>query len=369
MNLRISGKAVAILITALVISAIILFTVVQFRVWRNHEEADLLTYVPSDCVALLETDCLSADSLSQSLQTDDRLAGMLLHRIAAGSSIPTTAHGLRITPFMVSFHDRLSAGKAVFYFRGAEAGRAFLQQVLACREVEYIPKEAVYRGEKIVIYPLGDCRFFCTYSGPGFWIASEHMHLIEAVIDARSDGRSLSRDSAFQRVYQRKAVGFLSIYTSAPLIPLLYDAAAGQRWSDCRIYCNTDALYMMGTVQVSGPDRPFLLHLPDTISQHAAADSILLVHGSAGIDSCISAVRALPSLTPFQQSVSALSAEASLALVADMEEVARHPRRYAACLPAFLSEHAGLFTSFILSVQLTGSGDSLSYILTLKPKS
>ena len=64
----------------------------------------------------------------------------------------------------------------------------------------------------------------------------------------------------------------------------------------------------------------------------------------------------------FNECVANLSNEAAFSLVVDMKNIDEHPERFQSYLPSFVLKNAPLFRSFILSAQLSLSGERPSHL-------
>ncbi|MDM8307558.1 hypothetical protein [Phocaeicola salanitronis] len=369
------GKVGVIVSIILFCIAVGVYSFVQLSVADKGKNVDLLSFVPADCMAVLETD--NADFLvnefpqtAYAMQLDtiqkSGLFPLVFDNLFASSD--STVHRLSngIERMMVSFHYPVSVRNVVMYFQTHESGRAFLQKVMRKKELEFVPKKDVYRGEDIDIYALDNGEFVSAYCGKGFCVVSYQKNLIEQVIDAEKDELSLSGDAVFMEGYESKAANFMTLYGRTASLPMLVKGHM-HCWSSFDIHLNSEVLYLSGSMM-----------FPDSCRNQVVADlgriesvsekGVLALSGQQKVDSCISEIAALPQHTFFEECVSNMSRDASFIFVADMDEIEDSIVRYQPYLPKFVARHADLFRSFIFSAQLTRIDNRFSHIFVFTYK-
>ena len=369
------GKVGVIVSIILFCLAVGFYSFVQLSMVDKGKNVDLLSFVPSDCIAVLETD--NADFLvnefpqaAYAMQLDtiqkSGLFPLVFDNLFASSD--STVHRLSngIGRMMVSFHYPVSVRNVVMYFQTHGAGKAFLQKVIQKKEMKFVSKKDSYRGEDIDIYALGNGDFISAYCGKGFCVVSYQKNLIEQVIDAEKDGLSLSEDETFRKGYESKAVNFMTLYGRTASLPMLVKGHT-HCWSSFDIHLSSEVFYLSGSMTI-----------PDSCQTHMLADldrvvpvsekGVLALSGESEVDSCISKIAALPQHTLFEECVSNLSRDASFIFVADMDEIEDSIVRYQPYLPKFVARHADLFRSFIFSAQLTKVGNRFSHIFVFTYK-
>ena len=81
---------------------------------------------------------------------------------------------------LVSFHASGTPRDQVIYFHMHSADKDLLTDLFAeYAPNDYLPKEEVYRGKRMVIYPLGYTEYLATYAEDGFLVVSFQKKLIE----------------------------------------------------------------------------------------------------------------------------------------------------------------------------------------------
>lgn len=365
-----------------VIVSIILFCIgvgvygfVQLNMAEKGKNVDLLSFVPMDCAAVLETD--NADFLVN--EFPQATYAMQLDTIQKSGLFPivfgnlftvsdSTVHRLSngVDRMMISFHYPFSARNVVMYFQTHDSGKAFLQKMMQEKKMRFVPKKDSYRGEDIDIYALDNGEFISTYCGKGFCVVSYQKNLIERVIDAKKDELSLSGDEIFMKAYEAKAVNFMTLYGRTASLPVLVKEQT-HCWSSFDIHLSSEVFYLSGSMSMPDSCRTHVVADLDRVSP-LSAEGVLVLSGRSEVDSCISRITALPQHTLFEECVSNLSHDASFIFVADMDEIKDHIACYQPYLPKFVARHADLFRSFIFSAQLTQVGNRFSHIFVFTYK-
>ena len=365
-----------------VIVSIILFCIgvgvygfIQLNMADRGKNVDLLSFVPADCAAVLETD--NADffinefpQAAYAMQLDtiqkSGLFPIVFGNLFAASD--STVHRLSngIDRMMMSFHYPLSARNVVMYFQTHSSGKAFLQKMMQKKEMKFVPKKDSYRGEDIDIYALDNGEFISTYCGKGFCVVSYQKNLIERVIDAKKEELSLLGDEVFMEGYESKAANFMTLYGHTASLPVLVKGHV-HCWSSFDIHLSSEVFYLSGSMMIPDSCRTHVIAELDRIAP-LAEKGVLALSGQAEVDSCISKITALPQHTLFEECVSNLSHDASFIFVADMDEIKDSIACYKPYLPRFVARHASLFRSFIFSAQLTKVGNRLSHIFVFTYK-
>lgn len=343
----------------------------------KENRVDVFEFVPQDCAGVLETDnidnfmhAFSQVAYSSQLDTLHR-AGLINDILSDLSQFSSeTAHGLsyQMSYVVMSFHRPHTAMDVVAYFRTGKEGKHQLIEAIKGRYgVNFVPKKETYRGKKIEIYPLSSTRYLSVFTTDGLLVVSYQKKLIEEVIDAVKDKKSLREDSVFASIHHPQSANYITVYGRTPSVPFLGKSTC-HSWSEYDIHLNSEVFYLSGQMyeEVECQDRTLqAVYTQPVVSE---ADSMLIVSGCEKVDSCVSRVAASPSHTLFDECVSNLSRDASYIMVTDMEKVVASPEKYASYLPPFLIRHADLFRSFILSVQLTEVNNRLSHIFVFTYK-
>ncbi len=376
MKLRTIAKLAVFVSIILFCIGVGFYSFAQLKMADKGKNVDLLSLVPENSIGLLETDNMEflVNEFSQvayAAQLDTTLRKSALFSVILNNLAPyvrDNVHGLsnRISRVMISFHAPVSADNVVVYFRAGKLEDKFIKSLVREPGTDFIPKKEMYRGKVVEIYPLSDGNFVSTYSGDGFMVASHQKRLIEEVIDAEKDDRSLEKDSVFRAGYHSKTANFITIYANTASIPLLADDEV-HCWSEYDLNLNSQVFYLSGS-----------MHEPDSCMRRAATrlaaapeiftDSVLVVSGEERVDSCITSVSAKPQHTLFDECVLNLSHDATFILVADLDKVADDSCEVSKYIPSFFNRHLSLFRHFILSVQIKKIEKRLSHIFILNYK-
>ncbi len=234
---------------------------------EEQADVDLYTLVPTDCEALLETKDISAlqKNIDGShyirqygvLNVSD-LLNLLTNNI--GTIAKQQAHGLSAEmnrQLLVSFHKPGSTHDQVIYGRLGNGDIGSITRLMQqSTGTTHTPKKVTYKGEQIVIYPLGK-DFLACYFKPGFFAVSLQKKLVEKVIDAYTTEKSLGKEPAFHPLHQQtKHNGHLSLYLPAK------NGTGRRTWRLFEIRLGAEAIYLTGnhaptdTCQQMGNDTP-----------------------------------------------------------------------------------------------------------------
>lgn len=378
MKLPVIGKLIIIFSILLLVIGIGMYGLTRFSFIGDEDNRDMLSLVPSDCIGLLDTDNIdflvqefSETTYAEQFDTLQQCGLFSLVFENLSSYVDNNVHGLsnRIKRMLVSFHAPSSVHNMVIYFQIKESGKSFIEGFVRDRMDSFVPKKESYRGEVITVYPITNNNFLSVYVKDEFCVISFQKHLIEDVIDVWEGEYSLANDMVFSKVYHSKTTNYMTLYGCTASIPLLAHKG-NNSWSEYDVHLTSEVFYLSGEMFASGS---FVKQIKekafhDTIIS-AKKDRSLIVSGQSKVDSCILQAIALPSHSLFDECISNLSQEATFMAIMDMDEVALNPSSYKPYLPNFIYRHINLFRSFILSVQLTQVGDSVSHIMVFTYKS
>lgn len=355
------------------------FAFMRLDIAKKNRSFDLYSLVPAGSIGVLESEDVSAffheaSLLNYSDEFERFQFSGLMNFILKGLSdyAATNAHGLdyQMNHLLVSFHDSGTPRDQVIYFHMHSADKDLLTDLFSeYAPYDYLPKEEVYRGKRMVIYPLGYMEYLATYAEDGFLVVSFQKKLIERVIDTRLDGHSLQDNPVFEEMQDnRKSRNLLTLYSHSIAMPLLN--RGGECWSEYDIHLNSDVLYLAGNAyQVEGGDSwedTFQALKPHTFIKEpglmisANRDSTAYYIDVAGGEEFGDSL--------FERCVANLAQEAELTLVVDMQKVCLDKARFEEYLPKFVLENAQVFRSFILSVQYTLHDGQLSHFWVLTYK-
>ena len=365
------GTVVSVLLFVLAVGY---YAFMRLDMTGQQRNVNLFSMVPASCISVLESDDINAfwreyPNLNYSRDLDEfQFPGLFQFLISELNEYTGDTHGLskQMSRLLVSFHHPGTFLDQVVYFHIDVADEQLISDMLQ----EYVPgnflpKEETYRGKILRIYPLSNDEYLTTYTEKGFVVLSYQKRLVEEVIDARLDKKSLSDDALFSSILQKKkSQDLVTLYGREASLPFLN--LGHECWSEYGFYMNSDVVYLMGETYLSkNPDC--LKELPERLAEvpvvkeegliiSAVKDSTAFYMNEA-FDANDGVTRSL-----FNECVANLSNEASFSLVADMEQVEKDPDRLQSYLPSFVLDNVGLFRSFILSAQVTLSGNRLSHI-------
>ena len=375
MRLKVIVKWGTIVSVLLFCMTLVYYAFMRLDMTDRNRNVNLYSMVPADCVGVLESDDIDRlldDALLPNYSRElerFRFPGLFdfilrgLKEYTSGS-----VHGLghQMGHLIVSFHRPSMSENQVIYFRMDMADDGMLSDMLQeYAPVNFLPKEEVYRGKKMVIYPLGNDEFLATYAENGFFVLSYQKRLIEQVIDAELDKKSLEDDVVFSQILaKKKNRKYLTLYARNAGMPFLEQDAGC--WNEYEFHMNSDVLYLTGETFASDDCSCLSLakeHMADVpvtreegVVMSSDKDSTMLYMNQA-FEANENGNRTL-----FNECLSNLSYEASFSFVADMDVVADHPQRFQDYLPPFVLSRAALLRPFVLSVQLMVNEERPSHI-------
>lgn len=375
MRMKTVVKLGTILSVLLFVLAVGYYAFMRLDMMDRNRDVNLFSLVPSSSVGVLESNNVHAffDDYSMLNYSDELekmqfpgLFNFLIHglNMYAGDN----AHGLsyQMNQLVVSFHQPVTPHNQVVYLRLGMADEQLLSDML--REYvsgNFLPKEEEYRGKKILIYPLSHDEFLATYTEEGFVVLSYQKRLVEEVIDAQLDETALGYDTVFSRVLdKKKSKDFLTLYGRSSSIPSL--DLDSNTWSEYDFHLNSDVVYLTGdmyALEINAEKENMIKSLNDMavvkeegLFVSAEKDSTTYYMAEA-FDANDTGNRTL-----FNECVANLANEVDFSLVADMQKVEENPKHFESFLPSFMIENASLLRSFILSAQLSLSGERPSHI-------
>lgn len=364
------GTMVSVLLFALAIGY---YALMRLDVTGQSKDVDLFSLVPSDCVAVLENENIYAfwneyPDLNYSRELDSFQFSGLFHFLFNELNVYTNEHGLshEMGHLIVSFHHPGSSLDQVVYFQKGMTDGQLLSDVLQeYMPSNFIPKEEVYRGKSMLVYPLFHDKFLVAYTEDNFVVLSYQKRLVEEVIDAQLNGTSLSQDVVFSQILKKKKTNHsLKLYGRSVALPVLN--VGMECWSEYDFHLNSDVLYLMGET-----------YMPESSSYIATVKKCLeevpVVKEEEFIVSTErdSTIRYMEqtfemndegSQTLFNECVANLAEEVDFSLVVDMQKVEKESDRFQSYLPPFVLSNASCFRSFILSEQLSLNGGRMTHM-------
>lgn len=380
MRLRTVVKLGTMISVLLFVVAVGYYAFMQLDMADRNRDVNLYSLVPTDCTAVLESDDISVflnecPNLNYASELEHFQFPGLFNFIIGGLTEYTTenAHGLssQMNRLLVSFHAPCGPRDQVIYFQTGTADETLLADMLQeYMPDRFLPKEEVYRGEKIVVYPLNHEEYLSVYAQSGFLAVSYQKMLIEKVIDTKLDDKSLKDDTVFSQVLKGKKSRFLTLYTYGSVMPMMPEEVAG--WNEFDFHLNSDVLYLTGDNYLSSD-----IEVADLVSDNLQEIPFVQKEGlliSADKDSTqwymdkAYEENALGKQSFFNECVANLSYEACFSLVADMQCLDTDSQLLRPYLPAFIGENVPLFSSFVLSAQYSLENGKLSHIWTFTYK-
>lgn len=378
MALKTVVKYGTILSVLLFCMAVGYYAFMQLDAANRNRNVNLFALIPDDCTVVLQSDDISAclDELSN-LNYERELERFqfqgLLHLVIGGLDEYATEgdHGLNheMNRLLVSFHAPFTPRDQVVYFQaGADDESLFVDMLREYMTSDFLPKEEVYRGETIRVYPLNHEEYLSVYTHPGALVISYQKSLVEKVIDARLDGSSLDEDDTFSQVLQKKNPHLLTLYAYNPFMPILNEEIPC--WGEYDFHFNSDVFYLTGDIHLSLDDEEEVslqikecpVDKKEGLLVSTDRDSTLHYMEEAYV------ARLANNQTLFDECMANLSNEASFSLVADMQAYDGHESVLNPYLPTFVQKNADLFTPFILSLQYSLVDNRLSHIWTFTYK-
>lgn len=254
--------------TAVIVSVILLCTGIGvysfFRLdaAEHRQDFNLYTLVPEDAVAVLETDRmaglveeinqLSCSRNQQYLYVSELFAYLKKYLRAL---VDDTPHGLsrQMDKMLISFHEPDTPMNQVLYCSLGDGDHDRVETFVRKYSSSDLPsKQFAYKGETIHIYPMNDGRFLAAYFTRDFLAVSFQKRLIEQVIDALREKRSLMQQSSFHGLTsnsQRRMAAALyvrvrSVEMGKPTDGLHPQASVGNwlefdmKFDENKIYCS-----------------------------------------------------------------------------------------------------------------------------------
>lgn len=225
----------------------------QLYLQEQHAEIDLYTLVPTDCIAMLETNDINAlykninyaefNREYQDFHVSDIL-GFLTKNLDKLTS--QQAHGLsaEMSQLLVSFHTPETSQDQIVYGRFGNNDKGFIKRILKNYSPnQYSPKKIFYKGEEITIYPVGNS-FLACYIQQSYFVISLQKKLIEKVIDTIKDGKSINDDKSFKTIrHQRKHNEHATLF--------LRSAHTPSCWEEYNIRMNNEAIFLTGGEEIT----------------------------------------------------------------------------------------------------------------------
>lgn len=239
--------AIASFCILLVLSSVIWWSYKQLSLHEKSANIDLYELVPRESKAILETHDVHTllrnirhSSFNQEYETL-HISDLIDYLSEGFEEISSKqAHGLStgMNQLLVSFHHPDTPQDQVIYGRINDSDKAFIQELmLQGNKAKHSPKSFSYKGEEIIIYPIGN-QFLACYFQPGCFAVSLQEKLIEKVIDSYQEKTSVGQDKSFQALHQqRKRTEPLTLY-------IREGEKSKQTWTEYDIRMNAESIYL-----------------------------------------------------------------------------------------------------------------------------
>ena len=374
MRLKTIVKLGTIVSALLFVLAVGYYAFMRLDMEEHNRNVDLFSLVPSDCVGVLESDDINRffsqyPTLNYGQELDNFRHSGLFNFLVSELNDYTheNTHGLnsQMGRLAVSFHRMGNTRQQVVYFHLGMTDEHVLSEILQeYMPGNFLPKEDIYRGHKMLIYPLAHDEFLTTFTEDGFIVLSYQKCLVEEVIDAWLDEASLRQDETFSRILEkRKSPGFLTLYGKDAFLPFL--DLESDNWTEYDFHMNSDVVYLTGNtyIQLSNQLEGLVQYL-EKVPTMKEEDLIISAQRDSTAFYMNQAFEANDdgSRTLFNECVANLANEVDFSLVVDMQKVEENPERFQTYLPSFILDHSSLLRPFVLSVQMSKNGECLSHI-------
>jgi len=248
MKLRTVMKIAVFSSVILMCAGLVLYFFFRLSATKERKEINLFELVPSTASAVFVTDDMvqfvaEIEELNCSKDHHylhvSKLFSCLKQAFSRFSE--DSPHGLsrQMKRLLISFHEPDHALNQVFYFPLGSGDRQLIDKFKdKYLSSSYVPKEFVYKGEKIMIYPMEDGYFLVSYLTADYMVLSFQKKLIEEVIDAYKKEESLANEKSFMEVCTSPR--HLSLAT-------IYARANGlMGWSEFDMDMKDDYIYFTG---------------------------------------------------------------------------------------------------------------------------
>lgn len=241
------------------------FAVYSFMRLDTVEERrnfDLFTLIPQDVEAVFETDCAAElvediDNMVCSrnghfLYASDLFSSVKKYLRAFMEEEP---HGLRweMNELVVSFHNPDLQNDQVLYCRMGTGDRTLLENHLRRSGSATFPsRTSSYRGQTIEVYPLVDGRFLAVWMKRDFLVVSFQKRLVEQVIDAWKQKKTLAQLDTFHFTNEKKREeNNTTVYVRWPVRTASQFATDASLWLEFNLKFAEEGVYCAGIVHGS----------------------------------------------------------------------------------------------------------------------
>lgn len=190
------------------------YSFLRLNAVENQQDFNLYALVPQDAVSVLETDRM-ADLVEDVNQLDCSKDNHFLYisdlfvclKKYLYTLVEDTPHGLskQMNKMLISFHEPDTPMNQVLYCSLGSGDYELVESFVHKYCSSNFPSKFFdYKGEEIRIYPMKDGRFLAVYFTPDFLVVSFQKRLVEHVIDAYREKKSLMSLRSFPRMHVDK---------------------------------------------------------------------------------------------------------------------------------------------------------------------
>ncbi|MCD8091417.1 MAG: DUF3352 domain-containing protein [Bacteroides sp.] len=267
--------------TAVVVSVVLLctgfgvYSFLRLNSVEDQREFNLYSLVPQDATAVLETDRMAdlVDDINELNCSKDNhflyVSELFVYlKKHLSTLVEDTPHGLskQMNKMLISFHEPDTPMNQVLYCSlgsgDYELVESFVQKYCSST---FPSKFFDYDGEEIRIYPMPDGRFLSAYLTSDFLAVSFQKRLIEQVIDARRDKKSLMNLPSFCAMHAGKHsnvaatvyVRMKAVDMGKPTDGIRSQTRLGS-WAEFDMKFNEDAIYCSGISHGTDSTQTFI---------------------------------------------------------------------------------------------------------------
>ncbi len=198
----------------LLCTGFVVYSFMRLDTMDERRDFDLYTLIPQNVEAVFET-----DRAAELVERIDNMACSRDGHFLYASDLFSYAkkflrmymdeepHGLswEMNELLISFHSLDLKNDQVLYCRLGSDDRALLETYIRrCGSAGFPSRTSRYNGQVIDIYPLTDGRFLSVWMKRDFLVVSFQKRLVEQVIDAWKQKKSLARLDAFRSTIERR---------------------------------------------------------------------------------------------------------------------------------------------------------------------
>lgn len=275
MKFRLLIRIAVILSVVLLCTGFGVYSFFRMNAVENQQDFNLYSLVPQDAIAVLETDRMAdlVDDINQLncskenhyLYVSELFVYLKDHLYTLMDDTP---HGLsrEMNKMLISFHEPDTPLNQVLYCSLGSGDYELVETFIRKYCSSSFPSRFFdYKGEEIRIYPMSDGRFLAAYFTPDFLAVSFQKRLIEQVIDARREKKSLMHLRSFRTMHAGKHdnvaatvyVRMKKVDMGKPTDGIRSQTRLGS-WAEFDMKFNENAIYCSGVSHGEDSTRTFI---------------------------------------------------------------------------------------------------------------